>query len=259
MSNNNKKFDIFLSYNWDSKTQVKSLYKKLSTDFRYKVWLDDVQLDSRNLFEQLIQGINDSRLFLCCITKKYSQSDNCIREINYASINKLPLVIVMLEKLNINELGSIGFIIASLTRFNFYNQISNDNVWSGEIFDSMMKSIQFNLSGQITKDEDAGNRVENQVKFYDNGRYEGDLTSDGCINGKGTFFFNDGQKYVGEWLNYKKTGLGIWYHVNGDRYEGEFLNDLMHGKGVYYFKSGNKYDGDWVEGKRTGKGNRFSF
>jgi hypothetical protein len=253
---NIKKFDIFLSYNWDSKTLVKSLYTRLTTDFKYKVWLDDVQLDSRNLFEQLIQGINDSRIFLCCITKKYSQSDNCIREINYASINKIPLVIVMLERLNINELGSIGFIIASLTRFNFYTRVSNENVWSGEMFDSMLKSIQFNLSGQITirEEETRNDKIENQVKFFDNGRYEGDLTSDGRINGKGTFFFNDGQKYVGEWVDYKKTGLGIWYHVNGDRYEGEFLNDLMHGKGAYYFKSGNKYDGEWIEGKRNGKG-----
>ncbi|MDA9648853.1 hypothetical protein N9T54_00390 [Alphaproteobacteria bacterium] len=48
------------------------------------------------------------------------------------------------------------------------------------------------------------------------------------------------------------TGTYTW--ENGDEYDGDFLNDKKHGKGRYTWKSGSKYEGDWVNGKRTGEG-----
>jgi len=38
-------------------------------------------------------------------------------------------------------------------------------------------------------------------------------------NGKGTQFFADGRKYIGDWLDGKMHGHGICKHPNGDRYK----------------------------------------
>ena len=51
-------------------------------------------------------------------------------------------------------------------------------------------------------------------------------------------------------LNYKKK-----IYENGNYYIGQFLDDLRHGKGILYYKNGNiKYDGNFVKDKFEGNG-----
>ena len=37
-------FDIFISYQWDIKPQVIALYKELTKDNKFKVWMDEFHL-----------------------------------------------------------------------------------------------------------------------------------------------------------------------------------------------------------------------
>jgi hypothetical protein len=39
------------------------------------------------------------------------------------------------------------------------------------------------------------------------------------MNGKGTYYFVNGNKYTGDWINNHRTGQGIFIWSNGDRYE----------------------------------------
>ena len=141
LENPNELFDIFISYNWESKDKVKILYRKLSNEYNLKVWIDDNQLDNNLLYDQLVNGIKNSKIFLCCITKKYSESFNCIREINYASELRKPFIVLMFEELSINEIGCVGFIITPLLRFNCFMDKTMLYNWSGPIFESMLKSL----------------------------------------------------------------------------------------------------------------------
>ena len=150
---NQTTFDIFMSYNGDSKESVKLLYKKLSEEYKFKVWIDFIQLKNGMLHQQLSNGIANSAIFLCCITKKYAQSDNCIREMTLASECKLPLVVLMFERFEMHELGSVGFIISPLTRFNCYKEPQLFSSWSdkNEIFSKILEVIRENLSSRIKK------------------------------------------------------------------------------------------------------------
>lgn len=139
-------FDIFISYNWEVKDKVKLLYNKLTNEYKFKVWIDDNELDNNMLYDQLVEGIKKSTLFLCCVTRKYAESVNCIREINFASESKKKMIVLMFEKLAINELNSVGFIISPLTRFNCFNDSTMLNKWTGPIFDSIIKSINSSLN-----------------------------------------------------------------------------------------------------------------
>lgn len=54
-------------------------------------------------------------------------------------------------------------------------------------------------------------------------------------NGLGTFFYIDGSKYHGHWLDNKMNGFGTLYYPNGKiAYEGEWKMDNFHGKGKVY-------------------------
>ena len=42
-------------------------------------------------------------------------------------------------------------------------------------------------------------------------------------HGVGTFVWKDGRKYIGEWKNGVKDGIGMIEHTNGDVIKGEWL------------------------------------
>ena len=113
-------FDVFISYNWDHKKQVRRLYDELTKKYGLKCWLDDVELKASALMDELAKGIQNSRVICCCITRKYCKSDNCIGEINYAKTIGKPMVILMFERLNMQALEGVGFIIGKLIRVNAY-------------------------------------------------------------------------------------------------------------------------------------------
>ena len=44
------------------------------------------------------------------------------------------------------------------------------------------------------------------------------------------------------------------YYNNGDRYEGDWNNNKKEGKGVFIWPDGKKYEGDFKDNKRDGYG-----
>jgi hypothetical protein len=116
--------DIFLSYNWNIKEQVKKLHEELEKE-NFEVWRDDNQLRAGNnrLTAELARGIKEAKVFVCCITKDYCKSNNCNLEIEFASSCKKQLITLMIEKLEPGEIheiqvedrlkySGIGFIIS---------------------------------------------------------------------------------------------------------------------------------------------------
>jgi antitoxin component YwqK of YwqJK toxin-antitoxin module len=59
--------------------------------------------------------------------------------------------------------------------------------------------------------------------------------------------------YEGEWQGGKKNGKGKYFWSNGQVYEGEFKDNECHGAGVLYYLCGKKFEGQWKNGKKTGR------
>ena len=47
------------------------------------------------------------------------------------------------------------------------------------------------------------------------------------------------------WKNSQRKGKGIYYYNNGDRYEGNWKNDTE-SKGIMYYKNGDKKIGNLI-------------
>jgi len=78
---------------------------------------------------------------------------------------------------------------------------------------------------------------------------------DTCLDDpNGTYTWDNGNKYVGEWKDGDMNGRGVFTWGKGGRYEGEFRNDKRHGHGVLHYANGASYDGQWREAKRHGRG-----
>ncbi len=100
---------------------------------------------------------------------------------------------------------------------------------------------------------------------YDDGsKYSGEFRK-GVRHGQGTYYYTDGNRYEGAWVDGDRTGKGTFYWMSGvgkgDRYVGDFVDNKRTGKGIYYYGSrgseGDRYEGDFVDGKRHGYGTYY--
>ena len=75
----------------------------------------------------------------------------------------------------------------------------------------------------------------------------------------GSYNFDNGDRYVGEWRDNKKHGQGTYTfgpssEFAGDKYVGEFKDNYKDGHGTYTFDVGDKYVGGWRNGNFNGFG-----
>ena len=110
----------------------------------------------------------------------------------------------------------------------------------------------------------AGERCgQGKHKHTDGPFYDGEFKNN-RQNGHGTYFYKNGSKYVGSWVDDVKCGdgiatftyqniskreciLGIMYYANGDVYNGAWANDKWNGHGVLKTSDGKQIEGDFVD------------
>ncbi|MFH0893038.1 MAG: hypothetical protein V2A54_01280 [Bacteroidota bacterium] len=88
------------------------------------------------------------------------------------------------------------------------------------------------------------------------GKKTGCISGD-CSNGFGTYVFESGEKYAGNWKNDERNGKGTNYFASGASYTGEWKDDKKHGQGSYTYKPEStleKYDGTYIAGSMEGQG-----
>jgi hypothetical protein len=73
--------------------------------------------------------------------------------------------------------------------------------------------------------------------------------SGNCTNGKGTYQYPSGAKYIGDFKNGEIHGVGVCYYTNGSKYSGEWKNRYPEGKGTKTYSDGTTRTGIWKKGK----------
>ena len=99
----------------------------------------------------------------------------------------------------------------------------------------------------------------NGKKIYENGNYYIGTFLNDLRDGKGILYYQDNKiKYEGDFVRDKFEGNGKYYYENGEYYVGSWLNSLKHGKGILYNKDNKiKYEGDFVKDKFEGNGKYY--
>ena len=74
------------------------------------------------------------------------------------------------------------------------------------------------------------------------------------MHGEGIYTMADGSRLSGTWSKGSlKKGYGSFVFENGDSYEGEWRKDRMWGFGKYIYKDGTTLEGNWKANKFTGR------
>ena len=77
------------------------------------------------------------------------------------------------------------------------------------------------------------------------------------MNGKGVMVWDqqgdsEYTRYEGDFVDGKMEGHGTVFYRNGNKYTGEFANDMKEGSGIWYdFNSQEKRMGTWKNNKRV--------
>jgi hypothetical protein len=83
-----------------------------------------------------------------------------------------------------------------------------------------------------------------------NGRkwiYMGDAVNN-VRQGYGICWWENGDRYEGEWSNGKTNGVGYYRQQDGAHYRGQFLEHKMDGFGICIYADGDKNEGQWKDG-----------
>lgn len=133
------------------------------------------------------------------------------------------------------------------------NDLILENINQDEIKSTVTMSIT-EKEGTFT-----GTRVDGKktgigtYKWNDGTIYEGNFENDN-INGTGKLTTVDNGIYEGEFKDGQKSGTGTYTFANGDIYTGSWENDQMSGEGTYTFQNGDKYVGNFSNNKFNGTG-----
>ncbi|MDA9806803.1 hypothetical protein N9D05_05810, partial [Alphaproteobacteria bacterium] len=68
-------------------------------------------------------------------------------------------------------------------------------------------------------------------------------------NCTGTYTWENGNKYIGDWQNNKRHGFGTFKFKDGGQYVGEWVSDKMTGEGVVTYADGEKIEGVFKDSK----------
>ena len=182
---------------------------------------------------------------------------HCNRKIKLEKIDD-----IILSNSNIKDtINGIKFQIDNIIKLSSNNNISiqlkNINFLLNNINEDINKNNKKLKNLISNKLNENNNSIINEEIKYNDGRYVGQ-TVNGKKEGKGIYYFNDGDRYEGDFKNDKREGKGIYYFNNepwkGDRYEGDWKYDIKEGKGIYYYKDGDRYEGDFKNDTKEGKG-----
>ena len=111
MSNPKCDYDVFISYEEDIQESAGKCYAILQAS-GYKVWRD-TNLANKNAIRQIAESILNAQIFLCLMTKKYCDSVESNREIEYAFKCRKTTVYLMIDNIHVQEMGPIGFMMGN--------------------------------------------------------------------------------------------------------------------------------------------------
>ena len=146
-------------------------------------------------------------------------------------------------------------IQSNLKSNGFYTSVV-DGKWGHETFKALATHAALKLKTvNINTASSANNLLQSVLRTGSSSDHscptDASVSWDNCV---GSYTFEDGGKYVGEWKDNEKHGQGTYTYPNGSKYVGEWKHNKKHGQGTYTYSSGSIYVGQLENGDFNGQG-----
>ncbi|XP_054770128.2 uncharacterized protein LOC129277962 [Lytechinus pictus] len=140
---------VFLSYQWDHQPEVKAIRKHLEMA-GFPCWMDIGQMGGGDqLFAKISQGMRTSKVVLCMVTEKYSNSENCNKEVNLANLLNKPIIPILIDQTQWPPQGAMSMLFAQLLYIQFYNNkeyVRGEKFWEDAKFSELLGQISYHAN-----------------------------------------------------------------------------------------------------------------
>jgi hypothetical protein len=131
---------FFLSYCHVNKDIVHRVADEL-IKLNYKIWIDRDLIQGNFLFADIQNGIENSHVVICFISKNYCDSQNCLKEITLADTKNKKLLPIMLDNFFKDEKEGIQFMISRINKFYAYKTLETFYPWNNNHFETLKEQI----------------------------------------------------------------------------------------------------------------------
>lgn len=143
-------YDLFVSYSVENEAEVSDLCGKLESK-GFKLLFDTNETRDLNRIKKI--AIDNSLLFMCCVSNEYCDSSIALKEFNYAIETEKEVLYVLFDKLNQTKeiIKKIKKIASNFALQRYYKQIQlHDKLHCNYIdIDSIAKMIRYYKKVQI--------------------------------------------------------------------------------------------------------------
>ncbi|KAL5016538.1 hypothetical protein ScPMuIL_006127 [Solemya velum] len=109
---------VFISYQWDSQTEVKSMRDKLER-VGFSCWMDIGQMGGGDQLNMRIEeGIRNSKVVIACLSPKYIVSHHCNQELSLADLLNKTIIPVVFDPIPWPPPGGMALIFSQLVYIN---------------------------------------------------------------------------------------------------------------------------------------------
>ncbi|XP_030834833.1 uncharacterized protein LOC100890789 [Strongylocentrotus purpuratus] len=147
---------VFLSYQWDHQLEVIAIKKHLEMA-GFPCWMDIGQMGGGDkLFAKIDDGIRSSKVVLCMVTEKYSNSENCNKEVNLANLLKKPIIPVLIDNTQWPPKGAMSMLIGELLYIRFFNKkeyVRGEKFWEDAKFSELLGQISYHAESMVTDEQ----------------------------------------------------------------------------------------------------------
>jgi hypothetical protein len=141
----------------------------------FTTWIDYEQIGTKKtLFEDIVDGIRNSKAIIACVSNEYAQSENCMKEFRFASNLKIPIIICTFGSPNVKcvwrntELGIISCLITKEINFqlenkNAYQDLVNEIKFTHQI--EPIKKVKINIDNEFLTNENENK--DTRVSYFE--------------------------------------------------------------------------------------------
>ncbi|CAF4288127.1 unnamed protein product [Rotaria sp. Silwood2] len=112
-----EKYDCMISYSWTDMDLAHRIFKQLTQNLGYKVWLDQEEMHGSTI-EAMANAVESAEFILVCMSDTYKRSVNCQSEAEYAFNRKKHIIPIKMKKDFVAD-GWLGFIIGTRMYIDF--------------------------------------------------------------------------------------------------------------------------------------------
>ncbi len=166
-----KQFDVFISYSRKELDRIKEIKSVIEDTVKTKCWMDlnAIESDSRRFTKDIIDGINNCRVFLFMLSKNSQNSKFALKELDFAEKKGKHVVIVNIDNCQMNDEFLFLYGLSDLIDWNNEPQkeklIRDLKKWIG-LGESLQET---NQSDEDILDSNNENESDSGEVFYSKG------------------------------------------------------------------------------------------